>query len=370
MKPEISVSLKTIGSQFYLKNIGFFLFLFVFFFGIVTVANYFFSFSFILSVVSSGGGLCFVLGLFTLYFLKCLNFSLKFLREPENEFLYSLSLYKTVAIISSLSAVHFFIFAPAFAYTLWMLIIAAYTKHFVASLFLILYNFFLASVFVFILHKKLRSVHDPFTERKKLLFNLQLPATGWSLPLLYFLNEQPLVLLGTKLFSVCMFAVWLHFAENYSVYFPLIGFTFSLLGHIIFIQQQLIFEERQLQFSRNLPTTRWRRCFHSAILYFILLIPETLQFMRFTPQALHWYNGFEILFFGCGMLLLFRAIVFSRNVPPEELFSRMFYSFIPVFFFLLLRVPVPVIILLLWLAAWIIFRIFYGRYEYVAAEKE
>lgn len=369
MKPEISVSLKAIGTQFYLKNIGFFLFLFVFFFGIVTVANYFFSFGFILSVVSSAGSMCFVLGLFILYFLKCLNFSLKFLREPENEFFYSLSLYKNKAIIKALSAVHFFIFAPAFAYTIWMLLIAVYTKHFAASLILVLYNLFLAAIFDFIVRKRLITAHDPFTERKKLLFNFQLPATGWSLPLLYFFNEQPLILLGTKLFSVCMFAVWLHFAENYSIYFPLIGFTFALLGHIIFIQQQLIFEETQLQFSRNLPFQRIDRFFHSAILYLILLIPETIQFIRFTPQALHWYDGFEILLFGCGMLLLFRAIVFSRNIPPEELFSRMFYAYIPVFFFLLLRMPVSIIIPVLWIASWMIFRIFYVRYQYFAAEE-
>jgi hypothetical protein len=70
------------------------------------------------------------------------------------------------------------------------------------------------------------------------------------------------------------------------------------------------------------------------------------------------------------MLLLFRAIVFSRNVPPEQLFSRMFYAFIPVFFFLLLRIPVAAIILMLWLSAWLIFRIFYTRYQYFAAEEE
>jgi hypothetical protein len=370
MKPEISVSLKTIGTQFYLKNIGFFLFLFVFFFGIVTVANYFFSFDFVLSVVSSAGSICFVLGLFFLYYLKCLNFSLKFLREPENEFLYSLSLYKNTAIISALSAVHFFIFAPAFAYTLWMFTVAIYTKHFLASFVIIAYNLILAGLYIFVLQNKIFVAHDPFSERKKIFFNIQFPGRGWSLPLLYFFNEQPIVLLGTKLFSVSMFAVWLHFSESYSIYFPLIGFTFALLGHIIFIQQQLIFEETQLQFSRNLPFARLARFFHSAILYFILLIPETLQFIRFTPLALHWYNGFEILFFGCGMLLLFRAIVFSRNVLPEQLFSRMFYAFIPVFFLLLLRVPVEAIILLLWICAWFVFRIFYTRYQYFASEEE
>ncbi|MBA9078184.1 hypothetical protein [Rufibacter quisquiliarum] len=369
MKALDAVLRKVVVQQFYTRNAGFFLVVFFLMFGVQQPASFLISPMFLSGVAASPMFTLLVLGVFFLYYLKCLQFLLKVLQAPENEFLYLASLLPEKELRFSWAKAYLGVFLPAVAYTGWLGIVGVYTGSYWAMLLVLVFQVGLLLVTVKLLQKKLSGYRVP--QRGKPW--LKLPSWPWPpflWPLRFFLHQEPVMLLLTKLLAVAVLLGFMHLYPypEFDLRPTQVGFLIAATAHAMLVQRVQEFQEAELKVIRQLPFTSAARILQQALLFGVLLLPEFFFLFRF---AGHWETLWplgQLCLFGVGYLLLLLTLLYRPGSAQETYLQQVFFLFMGLLLGFLLSPPLWLVALLFLAFSFLRYRRWYYQYERVISQ--
>ncbi|MGV3539992.1 MAG: hypothetical protein ACO1OQ_09285 [Rufibacter sp.] len=366
---ELDVVLRqVVVQQFYTRNAGFFLVVFFLMFGVQQPATFLVSPMFLSGVAASPMFTLLVLGVYFLYYLKCLQFLLKVLGAPENEFLYLGALLPAKELRLSWAKAYLGVFLPAVVYTFWLGVVGVASGYYLAMLLVLVFQVVLCLVTVFLLQRKLCGYRIPQQGKAW----VRLPALPWPpflWPLRFFLHQELVMLFLTKLFAS---AVLLGFMQLYP--YPAydlrptqIGFLIALTLHAMIVLRLQEFEEVGLAVQRQLPIALAQRLVQKVGLFAVFLLPEVVFLFRFTghPETL-WPLG-QLVLFGISYLLLLFTLLYRPTFRQEIYTQQVFFLFMGLLLLFLLSPPLWLVTLLFLLVSWFLYGRWYYRYERVLA---
>ncbi len=350
--------------RFYAQNSGFFLFLFVIFFGIVhggmlPVYHY----ELIMGMLSIQPAFFLVLFLWLLYFLKCAQFVSNTLSVPETSFLNILNQLPSGRVFFLFLGVQVFLYLPVLAYSSAIIVIAFY------------HHFYTRAGIIILFHGMVCFAGADWFRRmcrhSGLRTGFFLPKWRWRVPkpyfsflLAYLFNDLKYLFFGIKIFSCFLLYIFLSRLEqnDYDLRMLMMIYTMSLLGHGIIIHRTRELEETRMVFYRQLPVPRWKRWMQYVVFYVFIAIPEMVVIAGLVPLPLHTRDGVYILLFTVSLLLLLHAILSSVFIPMKQFLKIAFGIFVLVYFFVLAGAVMPMIVLLFGVATGLFMRGYY-RFE-------
>ena len=101
--------------------------------------------------------------------------------------------------------------------------------------------------------------------------------------------------------------------------------------HSFLIYKEHAFKEVYLSFSRNLPLNRVKLFFSFTIVYFLMVLPESLWLFSKFPI----WIALSVIVLGCSICLLFRSLVYLTGLKIYKYLLYTFGSFILLFYLIM-----------------------------------
>lgn len=356
---------KTLVREYYRQNTGFLFLVLMFGFGIlrpedhITLAAYVFASPFLLVLV---------FGIWALYHLKTLFFVRQRFLWDSHSFLYDLVLLPAPARRFLLWAVQMMLWLPVLAYAAFVGYYGWITGRHSAVLFTAGYLLLCPLTGVWAYEYRLfRPNPDTRLSKLSAYINRRFTKPYWSYFVLYLFNQAPVLLFLTKVFT-CLAVVGvckLYPTDSYDErLFSLAGAAIGMI-HLVVLLHLYEFEHVQLPLLRNLPLTLGKRFFNYSGLFTLLMLPETLFLFRYLPKGVSFLYAFEWWGLLIGLFWLIYGRFLQKHHTMEHLLKLGIYTFIALYFMVMFRLPVLLIIALsLGAGVWLFNRHYY-RSEYL-----
>src|SRR5258708_2222081 len=319
MSTPFLLLLRSLVKPFYRQNAGFFLFLFLIFFGVVAPSQQpAYHYALILGMLDAPVFLGIVLTALFLYALKCNNWVASSLQDPDFSFLNLLSRLDKRRSFLWLLAVQIMLFLPVSVYAVAVSSVAIYKGRYGVALMVQLYIILLCLTGA---GRYRYAVYHPGGLGRSLLSflppslrNRRLTGTAppyWSFFIRSLFHANKALLLGLKL-SGCAI-LYLLLKDQYPAYYdfrmPFLIYSLVLFGHGVLIYRCRELEEKRLLFYRGLPVSLLGRFIQFGWLYFLLSMPEMLTIGWLTPASVHLKDAFGFILSGYSVLLLLHSVL-------------------------------------------------------------
>jgi hypothetical protein len=366
MKTLLIILNQLIIRRFYELNAGFFLFLFIMFFGIVPPSQMvYYHLTIMESILAIPAFFVLVASFWFWYNFKCLQFVWKKLQEPENEFIYVLNQFSTFTQFTVLVVVQLGIYLPFLLYGLSVAGLGFMQGKWLISSGLLVFHCLLCGLNVSLFYYK---INHPNPEKSYFLVNYLF---NWrsqkSLPILFIefvFNDLKWLWLLIKSFDLLI--LWgflaLFKGETYDGRIVAMAFLVGLLTNCNLVFQIRRFENTFFNFSRNLPYSLPQRFAYWGGFYTFLLLPEFLFMLQQIPYGLFWLDFAAFFLFGNGLLLYFHSLLY-RLGENMDLYLRWVFGLFMGAYFLVLFQMYWLIVLLSLAQAYRIFQKHYYRFE-------
>lgn len=340
------VLIKVLVKKFYERNAGLLAFVFYAMFGVVE-SNQLISYhlSLIHGVLSSTIFLLAVMTVWFLYSLKSLLLVFDELAQPQNQFLFSFSMLSPVAQYTSMMVALIAIYLPVLIYSS-VIVIMGFTNQLPLPAFtVIVFHVFVLIASARLITGRLRTLHEK--RRFALLPTFRL---GWARPFSFFyigklLNEIPLALLFTKLFSLfCIFGFLQIPLDHYENRVALLGFLFGLMGHTIIVFEFRKLEVERMTFLRGLPLPVVWQYAQLVLVYLLVISPEVIFLVL---NHLHFIDLVLTTLFGIAFLLYQHHQLYRLGLNMDKHTTHTFALFLMSFMVVLFK--------LAWLGAIVLF---------------
>lgn len=317
------ILLKSLVRPFYRQNAGFFLFLFLVFFGVVAPSQQpAYHYALILGMLDAPVFLGIVLMAWFLYALKCNNWITSSLQDPDFSFLNLLSRLDKRRSFWWLLVVQIILFLPVSLYALIVSGVAFYKGRYGIGLTVQLYMALLslagARRYRYLIDNpgefdnpgiaggRTRSL--PFLRLRRLA---GMAPPYWSFFIRYLFHANKALLLGLKFFGCAILFLLLKDQDPsyYDIRMPFLLYDLALFGHGVLIYRCRELEEKRMLFYRSLPVSLSARFFQFACLYFLLLIPEMCTIGWLTPASVRVKDAFGFIVAGYSVLLLLHSVL-------------------------------------------------------------
>lgn len=309
--------------RFFVENIGFFLILFYFLFGVVNASNLLYYHMGLMEGFLTGNSfLALVLVLWLLYNFKCIGFVIKTLQLPQYSFLYDTMTCMAARERKTLWwRLHFRMYLPVFIYGGIAAVLGICKQYFVPAAIILVFNMAMCIWPVWLYEKKLWQPDVFFFATR---FSRWLNKLFIKPPVLYFYYELftafPRKIFTTKIWSAAV--LWLTFflmgqSDFYDVRALQLGMIVSVLLHTQLMIHHRAFDEIYLPFMQNLPMSTWRHYSRVVGVYALMLAPEAI--MLFFQLAGHFtlFPLFTCIVTGISMLILFRVLLYFPRMNAE-----------------------------------------------------
>ena len=339
-KVVITILQRVLINHFYKMNAGFFLFGFFVIYGVVAPGQLIsYHLSLIQGMIQSPEFLGFVIVLWFLYTLKCINYTVKQLNEPRQFFLFSLHTLSNKQQFIYLLYVHLLIYMPVLLYAITVTVIAAKQHFYWATIEIIISNIsmILLATFTyrfslqkkeFFISKFLPQIHFPF--HKPLFF----------MPLWFIWIRRKQMLFITKLFSLLLLYgfINLYEPEQHDIRPLLLIVLLTGMAHCTLVLQIRLFKEAFLPFSRNLPIPVIKRFGSLLLLFVLLLLPELVLVWKAFPLHFRVSDFPQLLLLAISLPAFFYSILLMNEMDAGSYF-RIVFGTGTVLFFLILYNP-------------------------------
>ena len=353
---------RVIGIPFYQRHAGLFLFIFILMFGVVQGSQLIsYHLTLMYAMVGSWVFMMVVSGIWLLYGLKCFQFAIKTLSEPQQQFLYVTSGLRKKDLFTALFSVQLFIYLPVLVYSLLVAAVGFYSGQYAAALYVLAFNLMICLLSTLFYRKKLNHPNPEQLFFLATIFKIHFPKPFPLFFISQLLNEMKVIFVVTKFFSAVIIIAFLNgfFIDTYDGRVVMLGFMAGLTAHCVMVFEFRKFEESQLIFYRNLPVSTLKRWWNFAIIYFIVLIPEWIIFGSAFPGRLHMADAWWLPFFGTGMLLSYHCLLYKPPMDMERYLQWVFGIFAVLFFLILYQAYLLIIATLLLLSLFFFFRWYY-----------
>lgn len=369
MRYPHKILVQTIVKSFYKENAGFFIFLIIVMFSIVNVVDgaglIQYHYSLILGMLKSA---TFLLLIFFLWFLYVRKFSAFVLSEMQKPAFSFLSIFNN---LSQSIRFRLFLFVesllllPVLLYSVFILLVGWKQHFFLQIAFVILYLFALI-IGTALLHT--RVLLNPHTSHGSLSGKLNLwkkRQQSYSIMILRFIAaEQKVIWMGIQIFTcgIVYLIARNNTNDDYDISFPFLFFNFGILANSILIYRIRAFENAYLGFYPGLPVSKTKRFFQTALVYFIILIPEYLILILLVPVHIKYFDAVCLMFSAYSLLLLMNSITYWRGLSLKAYLKILFFVFC-IELILILTLGFVFLSLALLLAAILIFKKEYYSFE-------
>jgi hypothetical protein len=342
-----TILIRSFVKPYYRQHAGFFIFIFIIFFGVVGVVDgagiLAFHYSLIRSILVNPSLLLLLLFLWTLYAKKCEQSILNVLWRPAFSFLNILSLLEKKILYRQMFAVQVLLFLPVIVYAIVICIVGIYHHVYIAGGIIFL---FITSICLLSVKWYLYVILNPglFTGLKSPVPSFKSTESAYWILFIRFIGKyKKLFFAGIKLFNCgILYGMLVNQTGTRSETDMIILFyCLSILGHGLLIHQLRELEETKLTFYRSLPISLFKRFIQYVILYFILLLPEIITLGALTPKYLHYQYAFQLIFFGFSILLFLNSLLFIQFFSMKQylkiilcIFFLIYLSVLTGYFFL------------------------------------
>ena len=277
-----------------------------------------------------------------LYGIKIYSFNKQVCQAREISFVHSVSLLPRHTQIAVSLSVIINQFMPALLYGMFLISMALHHTLPYAALSLTISLILPLAGLTFFLHQQMQF---PQLERKTYFLKKWMDRT-FEKPFTQFFAEwlcrkQPGLFIITKLFSaILLFAIsQLYRYDEYDNRLMAMGCVLGFAANLAIVYQYVLFENHILSLLRNLPLPWTRRMllFLSAML--VLNLPELLVLTRTFPDALGYYNLFEMMVSSFILLMGGYSYLLRKNITFESFTGHIFIFSFVVLIAILYKVP-------------------------------
>jgi hypothetical protein len=308
-----SIVNKTLAGSFYRQNAGFFVLLFLLFFGVVAPSEQLaYHYSLILGMLETPLFLGIVLFAWLLYGLKTSRFLFAALDEPEANFLFKLGVLSRSRLFWLCMGIQGLLLLPVWAYSFAVMGVAVYRHVYGTALLVPLYMGVINTAGAVCLRMRLL-----FPGRRWVFFmrrrRRQMTVPYWSILIRYLLKEEKALVGGVKLFSCTTLYLLLRDQgpDDYDLRMPFLFYSLSLFGHGAILYRCRQLENTRLLFYRALSVSQAARFGQYALFYLLLLLPEMLVLGWLTPHPIRVTDTIAFLLSGYSVLLLMNSILYT-----------------------------------------------------------
>lgn len=341
-----SICNKILIRAFYREHAGFFLFVFLLFFGIVQPSTQlYFHYALIRGILLTPAFMGLVAFAWLLYGLRLRRFVRQTLEAPDAIFLYKLNAQSPSRVMPQCLRVTAALFLPVIGYALIIFAVAstlnprvaptavpahpataapahplsAVPAHpLTAALALLTYVAALITFTTLHLRNRLRypGVAAPAAKPKK--SPLRVPY--WSILFRFLLAENKAVLAAVKIFSCSLLYLLLRVQtpDDYDLRMPFLAYSLALFGHGILLYRCRRIETTRLLFYPALPVPRIRRFGQSALFTALLLVPETVVLAWVTPRPIRLSDTLNLMILGYAVVLTLYFILKTLNPTIKQ----------------------------------------------------
>jgi len=336
MRITITILQKVLVNYFYKVNTGFFLFVFYVLFGLPQNVKEF-HLSLIYGVIKNPSMLLLVMGAWVLYNIKCTDYIIKQLKQPQQQFLYCLYNLPAAAMYTYFLYVQLMVYLPVLLYAIFVAAIALQKGYTAPAIETILFTAAITSLTPLIYTRVLQ--HRPFIQGMfklpRMFAGLQKPL--FSLPLYHIWYNRKQMLFITKTFSLLLLYAFikLYGPEHYDIRPALLCFMLVAAVNSTTIFEMKIFEDYFLQIQRNFAFTIVNRFANTLLTYAILLLPELLFIWKGYPLYFTVFDYLQLLLLSVGLLALFKAVLLTDDMKMDSFMRIVFFILIALFFIIL-----------------------------------
>ena len=353
--------------QFYKLNVAFFLFLFIFFFGIVSPGMQIpYHLSIIHSEINSFFILAFAIICWFLYNLKCVSFFEMVIQKYKGSFFCELQAIKEKKLLVMIITCHVLVFLPVTVYASIVACIAWQQHKFIVAVVIILSILLMTLASSYHLKKMLVDLTSgSLSILPANLFDRRFILPYFLYPLYYIIYEKKVSLFALKIFSFLLFyLVFTRLADNFDKdtfinILILIGYFHSIL---LFNVHKFI--EEKCSFTRNLPLTILKRMAVFFVPVCLLYLPEVF-YLGINGTALLSIQDIIIMYVMLiAQLMLYISIIYVSNFQMK-VYLRWIFALAFVFVFLNKLMNLELLIAIQFLGSYLLFKFRYFKYEHV-----
>ena len=323
MPASSTILLRTLVRPFYRENAGFFLFLFILFFGIVAPSEQLaYHYALMLGLLQTPGFFGLVLLAWLAYALKCSSWISATLLKDDRRYLFLLSCLDIRRAYRHLLNVQVLLYSPVWLYALIVAAVAIYNHWYISALIVLLFLGLVvalgARVYLYWLSHPGGRRHRAFLRMPRILPGAWLPAAQpyWLFFIRYIFRDLWLAVGGIKLFSCTLLVLLLRSqrVDDYDLRLPYLLYSMALFGHGLLIYRCREMEESRLLFYRGLPLSLTRRWVQYLVFYFLVLLPEIWTIGWLTPSPIRFKDAVGFIFSGFAVLQLLNSLLFLAPI--------------------------------------------------------
>jgi hypothetical protein len=317
MKSILHILFKVWVQQFYQRNAGFFLFLFVVLFGVVQYPLDY-HFKLMQGIVTSYITLFIAILIWILYAGKCGTLILKSITK-EKVWLLEVQAIDTKRLLLSLAAVQIMLYLPVTVYVLFTIGVGVYIKQYLAAVILALFLILIHILSVALYYQSLFGNDVQIKLLNKPFFSFRFPKDFLSLLLWYNIYRGKLKTVAVKFFSFLLLFISLVWnSDHIELSDFVIFFQISIAAHAVIVYDSVQFLEKDCRILRNMPLPLYKMLLLFVVTYIVLLLPEAF-FLFYYGSKVHLGVGISsLLLYYIGQLLLFTALAYEKHQKIES----------------------------------------------------
>jgi hypothetical protein len=353
MNSSQTILKKSLVNPYYRQNIGFFLFIFIVFFGVIAPSQIpAYHYGLITGMLKTPALFSVVFLAWLIYMIKCNRFVIDCLHSPDYSFLNMLSRMDGKKSYFLLLRMQLLLSLPVSLYGFAVTGIAFQNGWYGEAVLVLLYILFLclagAGWHQYLLRNPGKENRIAFLGNHPLakpMFLLRSHGKQfyWQFLARYLIHDSKLLVAGTKFFSCGMLYLLVKSLtqQNYDTRMSFLLFSFGIFSHSLLIFRCRNMEESSLLFYRGLPLSPVRRAVQYGLFYLILLIPEGITIGWLTPGCLHYSDAIQFLVCGYSILLLLNSLLFLAPFSMKNYLKLAFCIFVLEYFFTLSGELIP-----------------------------
>ena len=334
MKAGWHILYQVMVKQFYIINAGFFLFLFLFFFGIVQSGQLIsYHRSLMMAMISAPLFLYIVLFAWLLYTIKCLLFCIGNIQHNNGSFLFALRALSNVQQGILFGTVSISIYLPVLIYACFFIKVALHENAVATALQVILYQLAMILLCTCSIYQAVNKTSASLLNGviAKVRKSTAFPVGYYAFILCYISNDRKIAFAVVKTFSLLMLSMLFvrngdHFdTDLFNIFYPL-----TITAHAGLVFYCVDFNESLLYVNRNLPLHWLKTAAMFVLTWSLLLLPEAafmlinnhgnMPVMEIVLQSLT----------AMATLLLFTGIAYGCSLDMERYLLFVFITYIVV----------------------------------------
>jgi hypothetical protein len=309
---------KMLVRSFYREHAGFFVFVFLVFFGVVQPSTQlYFHYALIRGVLETPALMGLVVLAWGLYGLRVRRFILQTLGDPDARFLYKINALparrRAAQCLRTATALH----GPVIGYA--VLIIAVAIARNVAGKAMEISGFvtLLVAGTAWEMHRRLRYPGGNTKNTGK---------PGWrrvtygSILLRFLWTENKGITVAVKIFSCSFLYLFLRVQtrDDYDLRMPFLAYSLALFGHGILLHRCRKLETTRLLGYGTLPVNVFHRGTQYALFCFGLLLPEIIVLGWLTPHPIRLIDSLAFAGLGYVILLMLEGILLAWTLTSAD----------------------------------------------------